>query len=178
MDTPGHAAFVGIRQRGAKATDIAVLVVAADEGVQEQTEETISYLLGDDIPMVVAMTKVDKRSANVDRCAQQLTLHGVFVETMGGDVPCVSVCAPTKEGLDDLLDTLLMRAEELNFRTDPTHMGEAIVLDCKHVQGRGAVTTAISRWGQFQQGDIVVVNDQVGKLRQVTINSSRLSVCE
>jgi len=176
LDTPGHAAFAGIRQRGAKATDVAVLVVAADEGVQEQTKEAITYLTDDNVPMVVAFTKVDKRSANVARCSQQLTMWGVFVESTGGDVPSVEVCAHTKKGLDDLLDTILLFSEEADIKNNPDHMGEAVVLDCKHITGRGTVTTAVARWGHFQQGDNIVVADKVGKLRQVHVNGKMSSI--
>jgi translation initiation factor IF-2 len=168
LDTPGHAAFSAMRARGAQVTDIVVLVVAADDGVMPQTVEAIQHAKASGVPMIVAINKMDKPEANPDRVQSELTQHDVIVEQFGGDVPVVKVSALKKEGLDDLVETILLQAEVLNLRANSNRPAEATVIESKLDKGRGTVATVLVQMGTLKRGDIVVVGAQVGRVRAIT----------
>ncbi len=168
LDTPGHAAFSAMRARGAQVTDIVVLVVAADDGVMPQTVEAIQHAKASGVPMIVAINKMDKPEANPDRVQSELTQHEVIVEQFGGDVPVVKVSALKKEGLDDLVETILLQAEVLNLRANSNRPAEATVIESKLDKGRGTVATVLVQMGTLKRGDIVVVGAQVGRVRAIT----------
>lgn len=168
LDTPGHAAFSAMRARGAQVTDIVVLVVAADDGVMPQTVEAIQHAKASGVPMIVAINKMDKPEANPDRVQSELTQHDVIVEQFGGDVPVVKVSALKKQGLDDLVETILLQAEVLNLRANSNRPAEATVIESKLDKGRGTVATVLVQMGTLKRGDIVVVGAQVGRVRAIT----------
>ncbi|MEK7285111.1 MAG: translation initiation factor IF-2, partial [Chloroflexota bacterium] len=165
LDTPGHEAFTAMRARGAQVTDVAVLVVAADDGVQPQTIEAISHLKSAGVPMVVALNKIDKVDANPDQVKGQLAEQGVTIEEYGGDVPLVPVSARTKEGLDDLLDVILLVADVHDLRTDPERPAIGRVIEAHLERGRGPVTTILVQTGTLQRGDLVVCGGTYGRVR-------------
>ncbi len=165
LDTPGHEAFTAMRARGAQVTDVAVLVVAADDGVQPQTIEAISHLKSAGVPMVVALNKIDKGDANPDQVKGQLAEQGVTIEEYGGDVPLVPVSARTKEGLDDLLDVILLVADVHDLRTDPERPAIGRVIEAHLERGRGPVTTILVQTGTLQRGDLVVCGGTYGRVR-------------
>ena len=165
LDTPGHAAFTAMRARGAEVTDIAVLVVAADDGVMPQTIESISHAKAAGVPMIVAINKMDMPGADPTRVRNELLQHEVFVESMGGEVLDVEVSAKTGEGIDKLLETITLQAELLELRANPDREAEGIVVESKLEKGRGAVATIIVQAGTLKRGDIVVAGDEWGKVR-------------
>ncbi|MEK6619679.1 MAG: translation initiation factor IF-2, partial [Chloroflexota bacterium] len=165
LDTPGHEAFTAMRARGAQVTDVAVLVVAADDGVQPQTIEAISHLKSAGVPMVVALNKIDKVDANPDQVKGQLAEQGVTIEEYGGDVPLVPVSARTKEGLDDLLDVILLVADVHDLRTDPERPAIGRVIEAHLERGRGPVATILVQTGTLQRGDLVVCGGTYGRVR-------------
>jgi translation initiation factor IF-2 len=171
LDTPGHAAFSAMRARGAQVTDIVVLVVAADDGVMPQTVEAIQHAKASGVPIIVAINKIDKQDANPDKVLSELTQHDVIVEQFGGDVQVVKVSALKKEGLDDLVEQILLQAEVLNLRANPNRPAEAIVIESKLDKGRGTVATVLVQTGTLKRGDIVVVGAQIGRIR--AINNER-----
>ncbi|MDX2274396.1 MAG: translation initiation factor IF-2 [Hyphomonadaceae bacterium] len=168
LDTPGHAAFSAMRARGAKVTDIVVLVVAADDGVMPQTIEAIQHAKASGVPMIVAINKMDKPDANPDRVLSELTQHEVIAEQFGGDVQIVKVSALKKQGLEDLVEQILLQAEVLNLRANPNRPAEATVIESKLDKGRGTVATVLVQNGTLKRGDIVVVGAQVGRVRAIT----------
>ncbi|MDB5530880.1 MAG: infB [Devosia sp.] len=165
LDTPGHEAFTAMRARGAQATDIAVLVVAADDGVMPQTIESIKHAKAAGVPIIVAINKMDKPSANPQRVRTELLQHEVFVESMGGDVLDVEVSAVTKEGLDKLLETILLQAEVLELRVARDGRAEGLVIEAKLDRGRGAVATVLVQRGTLAIGDIVVAGTEFARVR-------------
>ncbi|GAB9469583.1 Translation initiation factor if-2 [Globisporangium polare] len=169
IDTPGHAAFSGMRSRGSEVTDIIVLVVAADDGVRPQTVEVIQLAQKNNVPMVVAVTKCDMHAHDEqevrNRIADQLLNRGVVVEQMGGDVPLVCVSGKTGEGLDSLKETIALHAEILDLRADNKAKGEAIVLEANIARGVGTQVDAIVKWGTLKTGAIVVCGLEYGKIR-------------
>jgi translation initiation factor IF-2 len=171
LDTPGHAAFSAMRARGAQVTDIVVLVVAADDGVMPQTVEAIQHAKASGVPIIVAINKMDKQGANPDKVLSELTQHEVIVEQFGGDVQVVKVSALKKEGLEDLVEQILLQAEVLNLRANPARPAEAIVVESKLDKGRGTVATVLVQAGTLKRGDIVVVGAQIGRIR--AINNER-----
>ncbi|WP_288431548.1 translation initiation factor IF-2 [uncultured Agrobacterium sp.] len=165
IDTPGHAAFTAMRARGAQATDIAILVVAADDSVMPQTIESINHAKAAGVPIIVAINKIDKHEANPEKVRQQLLQHEVFVESMGGEVLDVEVSAKKKQGLDKLLEAILLQAEILDLKADPTRTAEGTVIEAELDRGRGAVATVLVQKGTLKPGQIIVAGDQWGRVR-------------
>ena len=165
IDTPGHAAFTAMRARGAQATDIAILVVAADDSVMPQTIESINHAKAAGVPIIVAINKIDKHEANPDKVRQQLLQHEVFVESMGGEVLDVEVSAKNKLNLDKLLEAVLLQAEILDLKADPTRTAEGTVIEAQLDRGRGAVATVLVQKGTLKPGQIIVAGDQWGRVR-------------
>jgi translation initiation factor IF-2 len=165
IDTPGHAAFTAMRARGAQATDIAVLVVAADDSVMPQTIESINHAKAAGVPIIVAINKIDKHEANPDKVRQQLLQHEVFVESLGGEVLDVEVSAKNKINLDKLLEAILLQAEILDLKADPNRTAEGVVIEAQLDRGRGAVATVLVQKGTLKPGQIIVAGDQWGRVR-------------
>jgi translation initiation factor IF-2 len=165
LDTPGHAAFTSMRARGAQVTDIVVLVVAADDSVMPQTIEAINHAKAAKVPMIVAINKCDKPSADPQRVRTQLLQHEVVVEQMGGDVQDVEVSAVTGKGLDNLLEAIALQSEILELRANPTRAAMGAVIEAKLDVGRGPVATVLVQHGTLRKGDIFVVGEQWGKVR-------------
>jgi translation initiation factor IF-2 len=174
IDTPGHEAFTAMRARGADVTDIAVLVVAADDGVMPQTDEAIHHIRSAGVPMVVAVNKVDKTGANPDRVLQQLAEHQVVPESYGGDVPVVSTSAVTGQGIEDLLDTILLVSDVVSPpRANPNRLAVGTVIDSEMERGRGPVATVLIQNGTLRIGDNVVAGRVYGKVRALTDDTGR-----
>lgn len=168
LDTPGHAAFTAMRARGAMATDIAVLVVAADDGIMPQTIEAINHAKAAGIEIIVAINKMDKEGANPDRILQQLTEHELVPEEWGGDVICVPVSAKTKMGIDKLLETILLVAEVSELKANPDRTAKGVVIEAKLDKGRGPIATLLVQNGTLHSGDVIVAGTAVGKVRAMT----------
>ena len=165
IDTPGHAAFTEMRARGAKVTDIVVLVVAANDGIMPQTIEAITHAKAAGVPIVVAINKIDVPGANPEKVRQDLMQHGVFVESMGGDVLSVEVSAKKKINLDKLVEAILLQAEILDLRANPNHSAEGAIIEAKMEKGRGSVATVLVQRGTLKQGDIFVAGKDWGRVR-------------
>jgi translation initiation factor IF-2 len=165
LDTPGHEAFTMMRARGAKATDVVVLVVAADDGVMPQTIEAIEHSKAAGVPMVVAINKIDKPGASIDKVKQELATHGVQALDWGGDVEMVPVSAKKKENLGNLLETILLTADILDLKASPTRRASGVVLEAKLDKGRGAVATVLVQQGTLRVGDPFIVGQVSGKVR-------------
>jgi len=170
IDTPGHEAFTQMRSRGAQATDIVIIVVAADDGVKEQTKEAISHAKAADVPIVIAINKMDKPNANPEMVKAQLAEHGITPIDWGGEHEFVPVSAHTGEGIDDLLETLLLTAELLELKADPTRKAKAIVLESSLEKGFGAVADIIIQNGTLRVGDPFVVGTTYGKVRTMILD--------
>lgn len=165
IDTPGHAAFTAMRARGAQATDIAILVVAADDSVMPQTIESIAHAKAAGVPIIVAINKIDKYEADPQKVRTSLLQHDVFVETMGGEVLDVEVSAKTGVGLDKLLEAILLQAEVLDLKADPKRTAEGVVIEAKLDRGRGSVATVLVQKGTLHPGDIIVAGSEWGRVR-------------
>jgi translation initiation factor IF-2 len=166
LDTPGHEAFTSMRARGAKVTDVAVIVVAADDGVMPQTLEAIDHARAAKVPIVVALNKIDKADANPDRAKTGLSEHGVVIEEYGGDVPLVAVSARTREGIDDLLDTVLITSDALvDPKANPKRPAVGTIIEAELDARRGPVATVIVQNGTLRVGDVIVVGETFGKVR-------------
>jgi translation initiation factor IF-2 len=165
IDTPGHAAFTAMRARGAKVTDIVVLVVAADDGVMPQTVEAINHAKAAKVPMIVAINKIDKPDARAERVRTELLQHEVQVESLGGDVVDVEVSAKNKTNLDKLLEMIALQAELLDLKTNPERPAEGTVIEAKLDRGRGPVATVLVQRGTLRVGDIVVAGAEMGRVR-------------
>ena len=165
IDTPGHAAFTAMRARGAQATDIAILVVAAEDSVMPQTIESINHAKAAGVPMIVAINKIDKPEADADKVRTELLQHEVFVESMGGEVLDVEVSATTGANLDKLLETILLQSELLELKANPNRTAEGVVIEAKLDRGRGSVATVLVQAGTLNTGDIVVAGDEWGRVR-------------
>ncbi len=165
IDTPGHAAFTAMRARGAQATDIAILVVAADDSVMPQTIESINHAKAANVPIIVAINKVDKPTANAQKVRTELLQHEVFVESMGGEVLDVEVSAKNKTNLDKLLEAILLQAEILDLKANPNRTAEGTVIEAQLDRGRGAVATVLVQKGTLRPGQILVAGDQWGRVR-------------
>jgi translation initiation factor IF-2 len=165
IDTPGHAAFTEMRARGANITDIVVLVVAADDGIMQQTVEAIRHAKAADVPVIVAINKMDKPEANPGRVRQELLQHEVVVEEMGGDVLDVEVSARTKAGLDRLEEAILLQSEVLELRANPDRSAAGAVIEARLERGRGAVATVLVQKGTLRVGDIFVAGSEWGRVR-------------
>jgi translation initiation factor IF-2 len=165
LDTPGHEAFTAMRARGAKATDIVVLVVAADDGVMPQTVEAINHAKAANVPLVVAMNKIDKHEANPEKVKQELLTHGVVPEEYGGDSPVVPVSAKTGEGVDSLLEQVLLQAEVLELKAPNDAPAKGVVIEARLDKGRGPVATLLVQSGTLHRGDIVLTGAVYGRVR-------------
>lgn len=174
LDTPGHAAFTAMRLRGAMATDIAVLVVAADDGIMPQTIEAINHAKAANVQIIVAINKMDKPEANPDRIKQQLTEHGLVPEEWGGNVICVPVSAKTHEGIEDLLQNILLVAEMQELKANPNRKAKGVVIEAKLDKGRGAVSTLLIQSGTLHTGDIIVAGTSVGRVRVMTNENGKV----
>ncbi len=173
LDTPGHAAFTAMRARGAMATDIAILVVAADDGVMPQTVEAINHAKAAGIDIVVAINKMDKPTANPDNIKQELTKYGLVPEEWGGDVICVPVSALTRTGIDDLLENVLLVADVKELKANPNRRAKGIVIEAKLDRGRGPVATVLVQNGTLHNGDIIIAGTAVGRVRSMTDHNGR-----
>ncbi|MEM0899867.1 MAG: translation initiation factor IF-2 [Pseudomonadota bacterium] len=167
LDTPGHAAFTALRARGAQATDIAILVVAADDSVMPQTIESINHIKAAEVPMIVAINKIDKPDSDAQKVRTELLQHEVFVETMGGETQEVEVSALKGTNLDGLLDAILLQSELLELKANPDRIAEGVVVEAKLDKGRGSVATILVQAGTLKTGDIVVAGDEWGKVRAI-----------
>ena len=165
LDTPGHAAFTAMRARGAKATDIVILVVAADDGVMPQTKEAISHAKAAGVPIVVAMNKMDKPEANVERLKSELVAESVVPEDFGGDSPFVPVSAKTGMGIDQLLEQVLLQAEVLELKAQVEAPAKGLVIEAQLDKGRGPVATVLVQSGTLKRGDIVLAGSSYGRVR-------------
>jgi translation initiation factor IF-2 len=165
LDTPGHEAFTAMRARGAKATDIVILVVAADDGVMPQTIEAINHAKAAEVPLVVAMNKIDKHEANPEKVKQELLTHGVVPEEYGGDSPVVPVSAKTGEGVDSLLEQVLLQAEVLELTAPSEAPAKGVVIEARLDKGRGPVATLLVQSGTLRRGDIVLTGAVYGRVR-------------
>ena len=174
LDTPGHAAFTAMRQRGAMATDIAILVVAADDGIMPQTIEAINHAKAAEVQIIVAINKMDKPTANPDRIMQQLTEHSLVPEEWGGDVICVPVSAKTHMGIDNLLENVLLVAEMLELKANPDRRAKGVVIEARLDKGRGPVATLLVQNGTLNTGDIIVAGTAVGRVRQMTDENGKV----
>ena len=168
LDTPGHAAFTAMRARGAMATDIAILVVAADDGIMPQTIEAINHAKAAGVSVVVAINKMDKPGASPDRVLQQLTEYELVPEEWGGDVICVPVSAKTRMNIDKLLESVLLVAEMKELKANPNRAGKGIVIEARLDKGRGPVATLLVQNGTVRTGDIIVAGTSVGRIRVMT----------
>src|SRR6202011_1411614 len=168
IDTPGHEAFTAMRARGASITDVAVLVVAADDGVMPQTMEAIQHIKAAGVPMIVALNKIDKDNANPDRVKQALGEAGVQVEEYGGDVPLVAVSAKEKTGLDDLLEVILLVIEIAELKANPDRPAAGTIIDAHLERGRGPVATVLVQAGTLRVGDDFVCGHIYGRFRALT----------
>jgi translation initiation factor IF-2 len=167
LDTPGHEAFTAMRARGARVTDIAIVVVAADDGVMPQTKEAISHARAANVPIIIALNKVDKPDANPDRVKTELAESSVVIEDYGGDVPLVAVSARTGAGLEDLLDMVLLVADLGDYKADPARRAVGTVIEAQRDKGRGPIATVIVQTGTLRVGDHMVVGAISGKVRSL-----------
>ena len=173
LDTPGHAAFTAMRARGALATDIAILMVAADDGIMPQTIEAINHAKAAQIPIIVAINKMDKPEANPDRIMQQLTEYELVPEAWGGDTICVPVSALKHQGIDTLLEMVLLVAEMRDLKANPNRLAKGTVIEAKLDKGRGSVATVLVQNGTLKMGDIIIAGTAVGKIRAMTDDKGR-----
>jgi len=173
LDTPGHEAFTAMRARGSKITDVVILVVAADDGVMPQTREAIHHARAGKVPLVVAMTKADKPEANLDRVMQELVVEEVVPEAYGGDVPFVPVSAKTGQGIDDLLENVLLQAEMLELKAPVDVPAKGIVIEARLDKGRGPVATILVQSGTLSRGDVVLAGATFGRVRAMLNESGK-----
>ena len=174
IDTPGHAAFSKMRSRGANSTDIVILVVAADDGVMPQTIESIKHAQIADVPIIVAINKIDKEGADLDKIKQVLSTHDVISEDWGGDVMMVPVSAHTGEGIDALLDAITLTAEVLEFSAVVKGPAQGTVLEARLEKGRGKVTTILVQSGTLKKGDIMIAGLEYGKVKQIVNDQGKV----
>ncbi len=173
LDTPGHAAFTSMRLRGAMATDIAILVVAADDGIMPQTIEAINHAKAAGVQIIVAINKMDKPAANPDRVLQQLTEYELVPEEWGGETICVPVSALTRQGIDNLLESVLLVAEMQELKANPNRSAKGVVIEARLDKGRGPVSTLLVQNGTLKSGDIIVAGTAVGRVRVMTDDKGR-----
>ena len=173
LDTPGHAAFTSMRARGAMATDIAVLVVAADDGIMPQTIEAINHAKAAGVSIIVAINKMDKEGASVDRIMQQLTEYELIPEEWGGDTICVPVSAKTHMNIDKLLESILLVAEMQELKANPNRAARGVVIEARLDKGRGPVATLLVQNGTLKSGDVIVAGSSVGRVRVMTDDRGR-----
>ena len=173
LDTPGHEAFTAMRARGAQVTDVVILVVAADDGIMPQTVEAINHCKAANVPMVVAINKMDRPGANPDRVKQELTEHGLVAEDWGGDLVCVPVSAKTHENIDTLLEMVVLTAEMLELRANPSRNAKGTVIEAKLDKGRGAVASLLVQSGTLNTGDAIIVGSTYGRIRAMFDDKGR-----
>ena len=173
LDTPGHAAFTSMRARGAKSTDIAILVVAADDGIMPQTVESINHAKAAEVPIIVAINKMDKPTANPDKIKEQLTKYDLIPEDWGGDTIIVPISAKTGMGLDDLLEMVILTAEVQELKANPNRRAKGTVIEARLDKNRGPVATLLVQNGTLKQGDIVIAGTSVGRVRVMTNDKGR-----
>ena len=173
LDTPGHAAFTSMRARGAKSTDIAILVVAADDGIMPQTVESINHAKAAEVPIIVAINKMDKPTANPDKIKEQLTKYDLVCEEWGGDTIIVPISAKTGMGLDELLEMVLLTAEVQELKANPDRRAKGTVIEARMDKTRGPVATLLVQNGTLKQGDIVIAGTAVGRVRVMTNDKGR-----
>ena len=174
LDTPGHEAFTSMRARGASITDIAILVVAADDGIMPQTIEAINHAKAAGVSIIVAINKMDKESANPQSVMQQLTEHNLVVEEWGGDVICVPVSAKTGMGIDDLLENVLLVAEVAELKANPNRLAKGTVIEARLDKGRGPIATLLVQNGTLKTGDIIIAGTSVGRVRVMTNDKGKV----
>ncbi|MCR9205558.1 MAG: translation initiation factor IF-2, partial [Halobacteriovoraceae bacterium] len=167
LDTPGHAAFASMRQRGANVTDIVILVVAADDGVMPQTKESVRFVQNAGVPLIVAINKMDKEGANPDRVKNELTEFQITPEEWGGDTQMVPISALEGDGVDDLLEAVALQAEVMELRAEPKGNAEGVTIESKVEQGRGPVATILIQTGTLKKGDSIVVGESFGRARSL-----------
>ncbi len=177
LDTPGHEAFTAMRLRGAQATDIAILVVAADDGIMPQTVEAINHAKAAGVTIIVAINKMDKEGANPERIKQELTEHDLLVEEWGGDVICVPVSALTGMGIDDLLESVLLVAEVKELKANPNRFAKGTVIEARLDKGRGPIATLLVQNGTLKHGDAIIAGTSVGRVRTMT-NDKGMDIAE
>ena len=165
LDTPGHEAFTSMRARGAMVTDIAILMVAADDGIMPQTIESINHAKAANIPIIVAVNKIDKENANPDRIMQQLTEHGLVPEEWGGETIVCKISAKKNIGIDNLLENLVLLAEMEELKANPNRAAQGTVIESRLDKGRGPVATLLVQNGTLKQGDIIIAGTAVGRVR-------------
>ena len=173
LDTPGHAAFTSMRARGAMCTDIAILVVAADDGIMPQTVEAINHAKAANIPIIVAVNKMDKPGANPDRVLTQLTEHDLVPAEWGGDTEVVRISAKTGAGIDELLETVIMTAELAELKANPNRAGKGIVIEARLDKNRGPIATLLVQNGTLHKGDLIIAGTAVGRVRVMTDDKGR-----
>ena len=173
LDTPGHAAFTSMRARGAKSTDIAILVVAADDGIMPQTIESINHAKAADVPIIVAINKMDKPTANPDKIKEQLTKYDLIPEEWGGETVICPISAKTGQGLDNLLEMVILTAEVLELKANPNRRAKGVVIEARLDKSRGPVATLLVQNGTLKQGDIVIAGTAVGRVRVMTNDKGR-----
>ena len=173
LDTPGHAAFTSMRARGAKSTDIAILVVAADDGIMPQTIESINHAKAAEVPLIVAINKMDKPTANPDKIKEQLTKYDLIPEEWGGETIIVPISAKTGQGLDELLEMVLLTAEVQELKANPNRRAKGTVIEARLDKNRGPVATLLVQNGTLKQGDIVIAGTAVGRVRVMTNDKGR-----
>lgn len=173
LDTPGHEAFTAMRARGAKATDIVILVVSADDGVMPQTIEAIHHAKAANVPLVVAINKIDKPDANPERVKQELITHSVVPEEYGGDSPMVPVSAKTGKGIDDLLEQVLLQAEVMELKAQVEAPAKGLVVESRLDKGRGPVATVLVQSGTLKKGDVVLAGSAFGRVRAMVDENGR-----
>ena len=173
LDTPGHEAFTSMRARGANITDIAILVVAADDGIMPQTIESINHAKAAGVSIIVAINKMDKEGANPDRIKEELTKYDLVCEDWGGDVICVPVSAKTGEGIDDLLENVLLVAEVKELKANPDRLAKGTVIEARLDKGRGPIATLLVQNGTLRQGDVLIAGTAVGRVRVMTNDKGR-----
>ena len=173
LDTPGHEAFTAMRLRGAMATDIAIIVVAADDGIMPQTVEAINHAKAAGVDIVVAINKMDKPTANPDNVRQALTQYDLVPEEWGGDVMCIPVSAHTRMGIDDLLESVLLIAEVKELKANPNRLAKGLVIEAKLDKGRGPVATLLVQNGTLKSGDVVIAGNAVGHVRAMTDHNGK-----
>ena len=173
LDTPGHAAFTSMRARGAKSTDIAILVVAADDGIMPQTVESINHAKAAEVPIIVAINKMDKPTANPDKIKEQLTKYDLIPEEWGGDTVIVPISAKTGQGLDELLEMVILTAEVQELKANPNRRAKGTVIEARLDKNRGPIATLLVQNGTLNQGDIVIAGTAVGRVRVMTNDKGR-----
>ena len=173
LDTPGHAAFTSMRARGAKSTDIAILVVAADDGIMPQTVESINHAKAAEVPIIVAINKMDKPTANPDKIKEQLTKYDLICEEWGGDTIIVPISAKTGKGIEELLEMVLLTAEVQELKANPNRRAKGVVIESRLDKTRGPSATLLVQNGTLKQGDIVIAGTAVGRVRVMTNDKGR-----